>query len=84
MTGGMAKYWIIPMAQTGGELQLLAVRVLVKRSVSMQHKNIRNEETARGQLMTYTRQFLVPHSWNNPIFSYPICHPYPYSHPTVF
>ena len=23
-------------------------------------KNIRNEETARGQLMTYTRQFLVP------------------------
>ena len=26
-------------------------------------KNIRNEETARGQLMTYTRQFLVPHPW---------------------
>ena len=48
------------------------------------HKNIKNEETARGQLMTYTRQFLVPHPWNNPIFSHPTCHPYPYSHPTIF
>ena len=35
MTGGMAKYWIIPKAQTGGGLQLLTVRVLVKRSVPM-------------------------------------------------
>ena len=31
--------------------------------------------------MAYTRQFLVPHPWNNPIFSHPTCHPYPYSDP---
>ena len=47
------------------------------------HKNIIIEETARGQLMTYTRQLLVPHPWNNPILSHPTCHPYPYSDPTV-
>ena len=51
---------------------------------TLEHKNIRNEETARSQLMIYTRQFLVPHPWNNLIFSHPTCHPYPYSHPTVF
>ena len=27
--------------------------------------------TARAQLMTYTRQSLVSHPWNNPIFIYP-------------
>ena len=48
------------------------------------HKNIRIDETARGQLMTYTRQFLVFHPWNNPIFSHPTCHPYPYSDQTIF
>ena len=48
------------------------------------NKNIRNEETAWGQLMTYTRQLLVSHPWNNPIFSHPTCHSYPYSDPTVF
>ena len=52
--------------------------------VFVSHKNIRNGETARGQLMTYTRQFIVPHPWNNPIFSYPTYHPYPYSDPIVF
>ena len=34
--------------------------------------------------MTYTRQFLVSHPRNNPIFSHPTCHPYPYSDPTIF
>ena len=29
--------------------------------VKMSHNNITIDETARGQLMTYTRQFLVPH-----------------------
>ena len=52
--------------------------------ITDKNKNIRNEETARGQLMTYTRQFFVPLLWNNSIFSHPTCHPYPYSHPTVF
>ena len=39
---------------------------------------IRIDETARGQLMTYTRQFLVSHTWNNPIFSHPTRHPHPH------
>ena len=28
--------------------------------------------------MTYTRQLLVSHPWNNPIFTHPTCHPYPH------
>ena len=46
-------------------------------------KNIRIEEIARGQLMTYTRQFLVPHPWNIPIFIHPTLHLYPYSHTLI-
>ena len=40
-------------------------------NLSYEHKNIRIEETSRGQLVTYTRQFLIPYPWNKPIFSHP-------------
>ena len=53
-------------------------------TLPLYHKNIRIEETARGQLMTYTRQFLVPHPWNNPIFIHSTCYPHSYSDPTIF
>ena len=47
-------------------------------------RNIKNEKTARSQLMTYTRQLLALHPWNNPMFSHPTCHSYLYFHPNVF